>query len=319
MLKLPREADAQPASGDCSGQYHRETGTQRTDVSALNGCTVVCPRLPWRTANTTRPICAGEVRRSPKACRFAGAVPYDSVMFAMRMVDRIARLKRYLLGIAAVLVGVCGIGCSGDVPGSRFFPLVPGQSWQYQVQRTTMDGVVQMRHILTTLPTPAADSAVTAIRESIAGHRYAYLINESGTFRVSEDAEAKPEMVLPHTLEADTHWRSVTHTSVLENSGAPWESLFRIEQEIEMTYRVEALNASVSTPAGEFSDCVIVSGYGKTSANVGNYIGVADIEVNSREWFAPGVGLVRMERQESTTAEALAGGSLTMVLDHWDD
>jgi len=86
-----------------------------------------------------------------------------------------------------------------------------------------------------------------------------------------------------------------------------------------MTYRVEALNASVSTPAGEFSDCVIVSGYGKTSANVGNYIGVADIEVSSREWFAPGVGLVRMERQESTTAEALAGGSLTMVLDHWDD
>ncbi|MEQ8233124.1 MAG: hypothetical protein RKL32_15555, partial [Gammaproteobacteria bacterium] len=71
------------------------------------------------------------------------------------------------------------------------------------------------------------------------------------------------------------------------------------------------------TPAGRFDGCLLIEGRGNTSAEVGNYIGRAAINVTSREWFAPDVGLVRLEREERTDAKALSAGRLVLELDDW--
>ena len=107
-------------------------------------------------------------------------------------------------------------------------------------------------------------------------------------------------------------------TAVLENTGPPWETLFRIRVPVTMHYRVAELGQSVETPAGRFSDCALVVGQGSANADVGNYIGRTSIEVSSRAWYARGVGLVRLERDETTTADAISAGHITMELLAWE-
>ena len=122
---------------------------------------------------------------------------------------------------------------------------------------------------------------------------------------------------MPAHLKIAQQWQGRTATSVLESSAAPWESLFRVHVPLEMRYRVESLSASVDTPAGHFTRCLLVAGRGSTESELGNGIGRAKLEITSREWYAPDVGLVRMERNEQTSAKALSGGSLVMELDRW--
>jgi hypothetical protein len=267
---------------------------------------------------------------TPSAAKISGCellIYYESSMFCLTSMIRMGHARHRLLLVLALQPALLLSACSNEASGPRFFPLVPGQAWQYRVERTTMDGTAEMRHAVTTLSPPPGDLKISAIRETLGGHRYLYEVDDTGVFRVGEhvpedaadDAARYRHLILPHVLEPNSTWQTTTRTSLLENGGPPWESLFRIDVAVEMDYVVESLDADVSTPAGRFDHCLVVSGHGKTSAEVGNYIGRTSIEISSREWFAPGVGLVRMERQESTGASVLNAGSLTMVLDSWHE
>lgn len=67
-------------------------------------------------------------------------------------------------------------------------------------------------------------------------------------------------------------------------------------------------------PPGRFDECFLVSGHGTTTTDVGNYIGRAEIEISTEDWFAPGVGLVKSIRTERTSLDALNFGRLSMEL-----
>ena len=162
------------------------------------------------------------------------------------------------------------------------------------------------------------------LRVTLDGRPYLYAIDTQGIFRLNPPAadragpdHAEPALILPHDFATRPDWQTWSVTAALENSGPPWETLFRITTPVHMRYRVEATDAAVETPAGRFHGCLLVSGQGSASIDVGNYIGRTRVDVATREWFAPGVGLVRMERDEKTGARALSGGRLVMELDRW--
>ena len=211
-------------------------------------------------------------------------------------------------------------GCSGDSGPARYLPLEPGYQWHYRVVRTTMDGTSHLRHAIHSLPVEPG-TGFAGLRETLGGKRLHYVEDERGLlqpdFGRSADSSGRERLVLPADLRAGTTWEAGDRTTVLENSGPPWETLFRINVPIELRYRVESTDARVSTPAGEFDHCLLIAGTGSTNADVGNYIGHTQIEVRTLEWYAPGVGLVRLEREESTAADALAAGALSMELDFW--
>lgn len=220
------------------------------------------------------------------------------------------------------------VGCGDDDAATRYFPLREGFQWQYRVKRTTMDGARDLRYIIATAAPARLEELgdePAAVRETHDGQRFYYAATSAGIERVAtrrrEDGRfvtvADRALILPHPLAATATWTGRSQTAVLENTGPPWETLFRISVPLAMDYRIDRLDATVETPAGTFTDCVVVSGVGKVNADVGNYIGRTDIEVTTTEWFAPDVGLVRLERTETTTASALDSGSLTMELDRW--
>lgn len=223
-----------------------------------------------------------------------------------------------LLVLAALLAG-----CDREADAAHYFPLEPGRSWHYRIERTTMDGQRRLRHAVHSRVVPQGVTA-DALRVTLDGRPYLYAVDPQGIFRLNPPAaeraapdHAEPVLILPHDFATRSDWQAWSVTAVLENSGPPWETLFRITTPVHMRYRVETFDATVETPAGRFHDCLLVSGQGAANIDVGNYIGRTRVDVATREWFAPGVGLVRMERDEKTGATALSGGRLVMELDRW--
>lgn len=227
------------------------------------------------------------------------------------------RSRWYVLGMLA-----CSLTACGQEAAESYFPLEPGLHWHYRVMRTTMDGLAELRHAVATRP---GDGRYSGVRETLAGTRYYYAAGDDGVFRVASASPetphprelARPELVLPLPPLVDAQWQGTTTTAVLENTGPPWETLFRIAVPVAMTFHIASANDTVDTPAGRFEGCVKVVGRGRTNTDVGNYIGHTGIEVATTEWYAPGVGLVRLEREERTGAEALNYGRLEMTLANW--
>lgn len=217
--------------------------------------------------------------------------------------------------------------CGNGAHEGGYFPLTPGGQWQYRLERTTMDGTRQLRHALSVIEPAANEPAELRTRVTLDGQRYIYRITDDGIYRVGVQHkrgpraadESQPQMVMPALPRLDQQWRGRSQTSLLESSAAPWETLYRVQVLLDMRYRIAALDAEVTTPAGEFEHCVLIEGEGKghTDADLGSGVGLTPISVTTREWYAPGVGLVRMERHEQTTAKALSAGSLVMELDTW--
>jgi len=238
-----------------------------------------------------------------------------------------SRFRPRLSALVAALALASGsallTACERTHDAARYFPLEPGHAWQYRVERTTMDGRRELRHAVRSRRVPRGLDA-DGLRETLDGRPYLYTVAEEGIYRLNPALEAgaasgseNAVLVLPHTVDASARWESWSQTTVLENTGPPWETLFRITVPVRLHYRVETTDAEVETPAGRFRDCLVISGHGTASVDVGNYIGRTRIAIATREWFAPGVGLVRMERDETTGAAALSAGRLVVELDRW--
>lgn len=223
-------------------------------------------------------------------------------------------LRSATLLLTAALLGGCG---KANVP-ERYFQLGPERTWFYAVERTTMDGTTELRHSVTNRPVAAPTH--DAVRETAGGGQRRYQRRDDGIFELAgaeAGAAARDVRLLPGVVEPGTRWHSPGTTVTLENSGPPWETLFRIRVPLTMEYHVAATGEAVRTRAGRFRDCLLVVGHGRTNADVGNYIGRTDIEVTSRAWYAPDIGLVRLEREETTSAAAISAGRINMELIAW--
>ena len=213
------------------------------------------------------------------------------------------------------------VACSNEE--NAYFPLSEGRTWHYDISRTTMDGTFQQKQIFHSLPEIDWHQGVATPFVSASGAHYLYQGNEHGTQLVAVKArdggsyESAEEAfkILPAEVSPGTTWRQPEHTQVLENTGSPWETLFRIVEPVSIDYVVESNDVSVRVPAGEFDNCIKVRGSGQTNVDVGNYIGRTLISIEVENWYAKGVGLIKSIRKEITTSEALDYGELRYELE----
>ncbi|MFT4583078.1 MAG: hypothetical protein ACI915_001162 [Gammaproteobacteria bacterium] len=235
----------------------------------------------------------------------------------------IARKHPSMFQISRIcLVSVlCLAGCGeGEVD---YFPLDSNRYWQYRIERTTMDGAVTQKYLLKALPAQILYETDVVAKRTVDGHQYFYRRDELGIHRIAHKLRDQPEieadmpavLILPHELQVGFSWEQRSVTSVLENSGPPWETLFRLIHPITLTYTIESLDDVVAVKAGEFRHCLRVVANGKATAEVGNYVGRADIRVHTIDWYAPNVGLVRSERHETSSAKPLGAGSVSLELE----
>lgn len=210
---------------------------------------------------------------------------------------------------------------SGCDSGGAVFPLEAGHTWLFRGHAVTMDGKFERLYPVRSAPPTMFGDEQVFPQVTLDGRRYFYAAREDGIWRVARQwgqdkpvvPYLKPGLVLP-TTDGVTEWQGQTVTQVLEITGPPQETLFKVREVVPMRYRVGGRNLSVDTLAGNFSGCVRVDGTGRLHTDVGNYIGKVGIEVETHEWYAPGVGLVKTERTERTTSDAIRYGYMVLSL-----
>ena len=219
---------------------------------------------------------------------------------------------------AAVLAG-CG-GPGGD---TSLFPLDKGHRWTYRVATELANNTVQREEMtLSTLGRTELDGQPAWLRRSDSGANYWLRSDDTGIYRVASKSdiedEPKPDparrYVLKRPYAVGTTWQNPTTAYLLEHKqDFPREVRYK-HPSIPMTYVIEAVNETVETSAGKFDGCLRVKGQALIKLYADPVVGWRDITLTTLEWYCPGVGLVRLERDEPGEFTFVSGGRIQMDL-----
>ncbi|MFK8067859.1 MAG: hypothetical protein AB8D52_06420 [Gammaproteobacteria bacterium] len=203
-----------------------------------------------------------------------------------------------------------------------YFPLESDQEWQYNLSITTMDGTRNQKYLQYNFPEFKLEDQTVWPKQIGDGSKIFYTLTEEGVFRFGtitnagqKISENPPSPVLIYPLEVGTSWQKKTTTFLLEKSGPPQDTLFRISEPLLMNHQIVSTDEIVTVPAGRFERCLKIEAKGQTSANVGNYIGKIDINVQQTFWYAPDRGLIKSLRVETTNNPSLNRGEYLMELE----
>lgn len=229
-----------------------------------------------------------------------------------------------------LLAGVCAAimlgGCSWQSDDAdSLFPLAPGLSWQYRVKIQRVGAVTEntMRVMENISRSAFAGEDGVAIRRNEDGIRYYVARRDDGFYRVAVKSllNRSPIMdqpavrILPLPARPGTRWREPVHTYLLDRAKT-FITDKGPDNTIALDYHIEADDVGVKVPAGEFSNCVLA--IGRTTFHLGSGVGFAptDIPIEQREWYCPGVGLVRLIREETLTSaqRTITGGRIELTL-----
>lgn len=231
----------------------------------------------------------------------------------MRALKRIHRLSM----VAAVALA----GCGGK-PEPEYFPLNEGYRWEYRMQET--NPLVDRRLPLTmeNLGLRERDGRRYFLRRSSEGNEY-WLVAEHGVQRAGARSwiggmplpDAEPQTVLPERIELGQEWRIVTRPFILERA-EPFRERFAQDESknVELSMRIASVDDTVEVPAGRFTHCVRVEGQGRLFVLADARIGASEVPVTHTEWFAPGVGLIKLVRREDLNTTQIVGGEVSMEL-----
>jgi hypothetical protein len=232
------------------------------------------------------------------------------------------RCIAWFVGAAAILLSSCS-----KTDGDDFFPLQEGKSWTYRVTTELGEGIAPKIESLT-LDTRGEQevAGVKAMRRhSDSGLDYWLRSDDTGIYRVASKnaldatpkADEAPRYVLRKPYVVDATWQASTVAYILQRRNELPKEIRYTHKPVMMVYRIEALNQKVTTTAGSFDGCIKVQGEAKIKLYVDAQFAWRDIPLFSTEWYCPKVGLVRMERVETSPSKFILGGSMLLDLTYW--
>ncbi|HEU4458312.1 MAG TPA: hypothetical protein VFR90_04250 [Methylibium sp.] len=229
--------------------------------------------------------------------------------------------------VAGVVAAVGALGaCDRQPPSAELFPLEPGHRWTYRQTLELDDGSREVTKLeLSTLPSEPYEGATAWRRRSADGNDWWLRRDASGIYRVAakhdQQAEpqpdAQPRYVLKEPLAAGTEWPAPTLPYLLKRrQGFPPE-LRHDHPSVPMRYAIAALDETVTVPAGRWERCLRVRGEAAVRLYADGMSGWKDVPLVTTEWYCPGPGLVKLERNETVSSPFLTGGRLTLELQAW--
>lgn len=229
----------------------------------------------------------------------------------------------FLLALLSFVLASCG---PGDEPD--YFPLTPGWSWNYRVTSDIRNvGKFRGHTVVINGKTITVDGEETTPRMYQDGHVFYYGIRDEGIILVADrpawhNAEpAQPDQwVIRNPVAVGTSWPVWSKTHLLRRQLFSPTAVVSVPvvAPIEISYAIESLDATVTVPAGTFHNCLRLKGRGETVVDMGERIGQVEIFVDTTQWFAPGIGLVKIMREEDSRPESPAAGVITVELESID-
>ncbi|MGR8918631.1 MAG: hypothetical protein ACU85V_03355 [Gammaproteobacteria bacterium] len=212
--------------------------------------------------------------------------------------------------LTAALIAACGADRS-------YYPLDAGRWWYFEVEQTILDETRESRYLLVNAgpATLAGEPAVAQVAQSASVD---FLRKEGrGVHRVARrrpdrraiESEPEAHVILPASLAPGTRWQ-VTSTLGLAESRtfARGDRIAVRRYPVTLEKAIVAVDASVTAPAGVFDGCLEVEGRGQRTVPADRGTAAALVTVRTREWYAPGIGLVLLERSEDSKSPFLKPG-----------
>ncbi|MGB0663453.1 MAG: hypothetical protein ACPGMR_06665 [Pontibacterium sp.] len=237
-------------------------------------------------------------------------------------------LTKKLLSISLSLLFTLSLqGCEQPIAADDYFPLNKGVTWLYKVTETrSTEATTRYFEIKNQGPVDLKDEysgEPVSIRRTSDGTDYYILQDDTGSYRIGQRTivetqprfESKPLRFLPNRqdLEVGRTWTLASQTYAIRSINAAAHNLTG-SHPIEMEYEITDIEAKVTTPAGTFEKCVLVEGKAVASIWADPKTGYHDVDIRHREWYAPGVGLVKLERNEPLDLTFFQGGQIRFEL-----
>lgn len=215
-------------------------------------------------------------------------------------------------------------GCS-EAPEDYYFPLGEGKYWRYQMIYQTMDGNFRGVYAVENLTAQKHGDEITHMRRLLDGSYNFFQVNDTGillvrrekTIDLDTDYTDTDQYLFQFPLQVGTAWESSVISKALIKTGPPQKTEFHIRARVPVTARIASLTDTVTVPAGTFENCLRIESRGDSFINAGNYVGKTIVRLEETNWYAPGVGLVKSFRQESTKSKALDQGEITLELESY--
>ena len=220
------------------------------------------------------------------------------------------------------------IGCQQKIAKDDYFPLHKGLTWHYQVTKSLTDQktVFFDYHVENTGKInndehyPNDDIYV---RHTSDGTDYFFIQDDVASYRVAKRTivEQTPRFdetlrqIIPsaQAMEVDSSWTNNTKAYLIYTV-PPHIMRKDIGSNLSMLFQVVAKDETVTVPAGTFKHCIKIVGTAEFSFFADAVQGYKTVPVTQTEWYAPGVGLVKLERDEELNQSLFKGGKLSYEL-----
>jgi hypothetical protein len=212
--------------------------------------------------------------------------------------------------IACVLTG-CGN------TESPYFPRTPGKWWYFSSETIVRGEDLRQRVFVRNLRL-SGNELVQQHQATGAAH---YRFDRDGVWRLPGAAgPTQPARILPRQPASGETWEVPSELRVIDSRTFAAEDRVPSRREpITLTATIVALDATVSVPAGRYTRCVLLQLTGSTTVKTDRGNTIADVQVAQQEWYAPRIGLVKLERNETSTSPFLRDGVYRQeLLEHGD-
>lgn len=213
-------------------------------------------------------------------------------------------------------------GC-GTTPDD-YFPLSDARGWEYRLTLRVLDETTSKRYLVRNAGTVEHEGRRVSIFEHPDGLRHYYVRDDNGVRRIATaraadgalTADGDEHFILREPLAAGTAWelgsRLALAESVFYDNG---ERIRDRRTSVRLRYVIESTDDHVQVPAGSFNRCVRVRATGSAIVRVNQGANFGHVDVDHTDWYAPGVGLVKSHRIETSDSPYLKPGEFLLELD----
>ena len=235
------------------------------------------------------------------------------------MAARKTNFKLHLTFLCSLLIiGVAG--CADSATG--FYPLNAGRWWYYRTETTILDDKREQRFLVANLGRGEHAGEKVYLQRQSAGRELYFQRTSRGVERVGTRVGVgesptleSPTLVLPADLELASSWTTTSRLALIESrTFARQDKLRNINLPVDLTISMASIDETISVPAGTFESCIRLDGTGTRTVRTDRGNANATVTVILQEWYAPGIGLVKMTRSENSESPFLKTGYFTQEL-----
>ena len=226
-------------------------------------------------------------------------------------------MKGKFIGTAGLLFCILFVHACSTNDDESYFPLDNDFWWEYAIKRTLDNKLVEQKYIVANLPAKEIDGELLFPRKAANGTLELYRKSDSGIARTG--LQDKPDVWIFKTpLQVGTRWQENTTLSFLDLPEHRKDLLSEAARQVELDYVIEAIDDTVDVAAGTFQHCMRIKAHGFVYANssLKRIMGIRSIKIEHTHWYAPGIGLVKSIKRESSLPAKYDGEYLQELISY---